>query len=340
MITSVDVEEFADRLKEFGISTCVSRKMSLTHKGKIPLRYESYSLAYQREYWLRSGYKELSERTLNSENLYWPLVLSRENSGERISSDGKNLFPPILLGPKTSQSAYQRIQLSCLGLLEKLSANYEIGQIELRSDFQSHAHPWVEFAINNNLKIQSSFEDVLSLGGSNQKIFANFKDSTRRDVNKGLELFHIEVLDAEGGANNLERLRDLHELVSGRVTRESITWELQAQNLLNDRALLILCKENISRELISGSYFEFNELEASYGVSATNRDYFKTPVNHAMQWKAIEYFNSRDIEFYRLGKRHNTGVEDLKLQNISKFKRKFASHFESIFTFDLNSWEA
>jgi FemAB family protein len=337
IIWAMNVQSFADKLRELGICSRIDENQWLHHSSVIPLRYEPYALKYQRQYWISSEFEELSKRSLNSGELYWPLIISSENSRQKITSDGKHIFPPILLGSKNSQSSYQRNQLNCLNLLQELSKNYEIGQVEIRSDFRSHAHPWIEFAINSKIEINFSFEDVLNLGESNEEIFSNFKDSTRRDIIKGLEMYDIEILEGEFGAINLVELRELHARVSGRVTRDSVTWEIQKENLLNDKAILILCREKESREIISGSYFEFNQLEASYGVSATNRSYFKTPVNHVMQWKAIEYFNSRKISFYRLGRRYNAVSDDLKLQNIGKFKRKFTSHFESIFTLDINT---
>ena len=332
----VDLEILGNKLKEFGISSFMTNEQSEKFERKIPLRYEPFSLAYQRAYNVGTNYREVSSYSSDRNLIYWPLIVSKNDSKVSISSDGMKLFPPIFLSPKPSQSTYQRIQMSCFGLIEKLSQQYEIAKLEIRPDFLSDSHPWLEHCVNTDRKMEINFEDVLRLESSSEDLFNALKDSTRRDIIKGLEQFDIELLEGEDASESFTMLRELHQLVSGRITRDLATWKIQESNLRNNRALLILCREKGEVELISASYFEFNSLEAVYGVSATQRNFFSSPINHAMQWKAIEYFNSRAISYYRLGQRYN-GIEDEpKLQNISKFKRKFSSHFESIITIETN----
>lgn len=322
------------KLSEFGISTNFSNVERIKSSGmNFPLRYEPSVIEYYRNYFPRGAKSKITDLQLPNVRGYWPLAISEVESKSFLTSNGNSIFPPIFSSdlPPRVQAKLSRECFELLNEISLTSSGLETGELEIHQDHHGVVHIWQECILERGLEFDFYLDNVLDLRISYSQILTNFTDSTRYDIRKGGERFIYALASQEELSLSFDKYRVLHQEVAGRITREAITWEMQKSRLEKDEALLILAHDAESGKLISGSYFEFNRYEAIYASSATDRSYFNTSVNHGMQALAIQIFIERGIDYYLLGERLSSANLDPKIENIARFKARFASHRESRF---------
>ena len=123
-----------------------------------------------------------------------------------------------------------------------------------------------------------------------------------------------------------EIYRKLHHKTAGRVTRSRETFNMQFEDLKNDKAVLAGLKDG--EQFITFSYFNHHQSSAYYGSASDDPDFqTEIPLEHCIIWTAIEYYKKRGLDFFETGCQQfgpqlydHPGQKDI---NISFFKRGF-----------------
>jgi FemAB family protein len=294
----------------------------------LPLKYETFSLNYQRCYHSKNGRELDFPKIGNRGRAYWPLFASLQDSVKTLNSDGKYLFPPIVNTQESARATQRVLRRSFQNIQEfqNLNPQFELGTVKIESNFGSEIHPWLELAYENNLNVSAIPDCALSLEEPLENIYLNLGSSTKRDLSLGESLMRIKFIQGAEVFNFWNEFKKLHYEVAGRETRNTDTWNLQRQAVLNNNAFLVLAYEKSTSKLIAGVYIEHNNREAAYAVAATRREYFDAGINHLIQWKIIEHLKNKGVLLYRLGAKPSRTIQDSVTEkeiSIGKFKRKF-----------------
>ena len=132
-------------------------------------------------------------------------------------------------------------------------------------------------------------------------------------------------------------MRELHKIVSGKVTRSIESWKVNEDMILNKKGFLIKVKEN--DKLISYSFIFKNSEEAIYFSSCTLRDKFiqYKNITHKSIWKCISYLKDLNCKKFHLGiskTLYSKKIIDQKRKNIERFKSSFGGEKKIFAIFD------
>ena len=121
-------------------------------------------------------------------------------------------------------------------------------------------------------------------------------------------------------------MMNMHRMVSQKITRSKETWLLNGKMIKNNNGFII--KVIYKKKTISFSLFFFNNEEAIYFSSCTDRYYFKDFINitHKSIYHSINYLKNNGCKKLTLGECKTIySSEDItqKEKNIQKFKSSF-----------------
>ena len=125
----------------------------------------------------------------------------------------------------------------------------------------------------------------------------------------------------------IENFRNLHIKEARRETRSINTWQKQFEAISLGLAFCITAR--INEELVSAAYFLCPDKICYYGSSASRRDLFDKPLNHAIIWKAILESKRRGINLFNIGSTYEYKFNKLatdKEKNIAYFKKGFGGN--------------
>ena len=126
--------------------------------------------------------------------------------------------------------------------------------------------------------------------------------------------------------NDIIDMMNMHHVVSQKITRSKETWLLNGEMIKNNNGFVI--KVIYKKKIISFSLFFFNNEEAIYFSSCTDRKYFKDFINitHKSIYHSINYLKKNGCKKLTLGECKTIySSEDVtqKEKNIQKFKSSF-----------------
>ena len=82
---------------------------------------------------------------------------------------------------------------------------------------------------------------------------------------------------------------------------------------------------DLENNFVGGSFFRYTNKEAIYSSGVYKRELFDKPIGHYAQFLAINYMQSKKLNWYKIGHIGNVELTNKKEKNISSFKRKFAT---------------
>ncbi len=126
-----------------------------------------------------------------------------------------------------------------------------------------------------------------------------------------------------------EKFRLFHLQVAGRSTRSKESWDIQFEQIKQDKAYLIMA--NYMGNLAHASLFLVGEKEVEYGVGVNDRELSENqglPISHSTMYKAIMYAKEKGFLEFNLNE-INSNLEDAKYKSISFYKKGFATHLRS-----------
>ena len=129
-------------------------------------------------------------------------------------------------------------------------------------------------------------------------------------------------------------------MVSGRITRNNLTWDKQYQMIKLGQAFLITLHGTKDGKLVGCGFFQHTKDEGMYAVAAYDRTLFNKPLGHVVQQAAIEHMKTLGLKWYKLGDRlyaNNSISASKKEIDISIFKEGFSTNMMPRFELKLST---
>ena len=311
-----------------------------------PVSYMSSMLDYQIEYLAGTEIEVIDfSCILYHENEViglWPFYIPIREMNQDVDVPTLNIHPPLFL-----RDCKHRIKkeygLECLNIAFDVSKtlDYKNWYSEIPFINEFGMSDWHNAALKKegSTKIQSDLYVDLSL--SLLEIKAKYRRSYRSLISKGEKLWRIEIVRSPGSIVIWNEFRRLHQLVSNKITRSQLSWELQHQAIINHNAFLVLIRDNEGR-MVGGGFFMHSFDEGVYAVGVYDRSLFDKPLGHVIQHYAISELKEIGCKWYRIGTRFykgdHTNPTDKEL-SIATFKEGFSTHTLPKFTLIIHNQE-
>lgn len=161
-------------------------------------------------------------------------------------------------------------------------------------------------ALKTNLR--KSYKSLVSWGKNNLTCITLNQDSPCKDKFNDLKKFHIEVAEKK--------------------TRSDYSWSLQFEMILSGEAMANLYY--LDNALVAGNLILLGKQHAFYGVGVYDRTLMtheKRPLSHWPLLDSIYKCKELGLKTFELGT-YSSEVNDLKLKQISDFKKGFATNMK------------
>lgn len=299
----------------------------------IPVNYSHSSIDFQLAYQIGHG-EEMKDLSMiiywdKRPVAIWPISISQKEGEFRISSHGLPILPP-LFKQNLAHTSQKKIIKSCLSIIKDLAERYNIKAWTSSEIYQNGdgLSLWHIESLSANPKCFIQRELFLDVRGDMSEVKSNFRKSYKALISSGMKMWRVEILRT---ADPIiwAKFRQLHLVVSGRVTRSDKTWQIHLLDIENGTGFLVYLS-NEQNEMVGAGFFNTTRDEGLYAVAAYRRDLFDKPLGHVVQYCAIEEFKARGIDWYRIGYRPyliDTPQPSAKEISIGEFKQGFASHF-------------
>jgi len=179
--------------------------------------------------------------------------------------------------------------------------------------------------LQSNKKFTCTYSKILYLENEYYLLRKKYRKSYSSLINWGYRELEIDVLTSKNiKYEHIIAFRKLHIREAGRETRSLKSWEKQLIMIEADEAFIVQGK--YKNELVSASLFTMNKNYCYYQVSASRRDLFDKPLNHALIDRAIKHAKDIQCKFIDFGDLNNISNEKIlteKERNISGFKDGF-----------------
>ena len=279
----------------------------------------SFFIEYQKEYNNDCEYIDLSKLfNLPGVNFFFFLTLEKNKAENKLNYYGKSIrIEEFVLNNSLLKKAVFKY-------LNDLIFKYNIETCDIKiSIFNNNfLDKNSEFNIINELYVDLSFSETI--------IRKNFRELHQRLLNKTYEDLNYEIIDNTNYKNEIYEMEKMHIEVSGKRTRSSKSWEINAEMIKNNCAFLT--KASNKKKVLSYYFFFLNKISTIYFSSVTYREYFKIYKNlgHTSIWNAIKYSRNKS-RFLYLGDENINSSTD-KEKNIEFFKKGFANYKKKIIT--------
>lgn len=180
-----------------------------------------------------------------------------------------------------------------------------------------------EFYAREDLKfdLKKEYNYYIDLSHDINTIKSNFRKSYKSLVNWSLKNVEYRIVNKElYDQSEFNSFKDFHFFVSGHTTRSEKSWELQAEMVKNNDAVLI--NGYFKSKLVSSSFNLIND-DAYYGVGVYDRNLMAEGfgIAHGSLFMAIQYLKEIGINKYYLGIWDENQTLNEKDKNIIIFKR-------------------
>ncbi len=209
--------------------------------------------------------------------------------------------------------------------LKKIFINRKINYINLVLIFKNINLPEVENLNKKNIK-KISIQKFIELDKNIEDIIRKFSKGHKHLINKVSKELNYQIINFKNYKDEIQDMMRLHQEVSGKVTRSKKTWEINEKMILDKKGFIISVKFGV--EVISYSFFYFNNNFSEYFSSCTKRNYFNVfkNVTHNSILLAIKYLKSMKLKYFTLGETkilYDKNLVSKKEINICTFKNSF-----------------
>lgn len=218
--------------------------------------------------------------------------------------------------------------------IDGIAAEYQCQKIMLREDPLGNPGQISPFYNYNYLLRygyldRSSLTQIIDLRQSKEKLFADVRKGHKHNIKKA-GIYDIKVYSSQNITDEkIEEYKKIYEEDAGRVTRNSELYHHYLTFIKNGKGLVAfgsIREREVGVAVVTlykntAYYSSYGELEKELG---------NIPIGHILQWEIINYLKKSGIEYYEIGeqifgKTHYCEA-DLKLMNISNFKRGFGGY--------------
>lgn len=199
---------------------------------------------------------------------------------------------------------------------------FKISPFFLNNYCSSNLHNYFLYFSSKHFVMTESFEIFIDLRDSEQQLWNGLRKSYRSLINKSKKEF--EVIKTHN-VNEWKNLKAIHKVVSGRSTRNDMSWEIQSKRILKKFGKVYYIKKGNS--VLGFSYFNLGKDYAQYAVGAyLNNEFKNSSISHLILWESIIDLKSLGFKYIYLGR--SIPKEDKineKLKSINDFKIGFSN---------------
>mgnify|MGYP003706119839 CR=1 FL=1 len=302
-----------------------------------PVEYTADMIDYQNAYLSQNGSKtaDLSIIILSGGKAcgLWLLTAVETNDQLKLTSLGQPILAPLFLD-STTRKIRKRF---CSNAMNCLIAFSEIGfhgplvtyQGPIGINRETVLTDWYRQGMEHEATVSVRHEMYIDLSLSLDEIRSHYRKSYKPFINKGLREWGHGILTSSNiDKKQWNQFKYLHEVVSGRVTRDDSTWDMQYRMVSSGIAFLVMLHDPDTNELVGGGFFQNTRDEGLYSVAAYDRSLFDKPLGHVVQQLAINHMKSLGLKWYKIGEKqysHDSFEVSKKEVDISKFKEGFCT---------------
>ena len=224
------------------------------------------------------------------------------------------------------RSTIIQVRKFCRTFLQQLISEYSIQKILYReySSIDGIVCPIGRLLLDQGARSRLWFLQVIDLLDTAENIKANMAKSCRHSINVASKLYNTRIL-SHSNPEAIERLKELHYKASKRATKSNLAWQFLGDMVGAKNAFIAEVLDG--DKCISSALFAYNDATCLYSVSASDREYFGHPVNHALIWQAILHAKNLKCKTFEFGGLYYNVDEEKNMvskeKNINRFKKNF-----------------
>jgi len=260
----------------------------------------------------------------NKAQMIWPLNFSYLEGQWSVKSNADPIYPPLYISTM-SYKQIKRVYQDCILFIKSCSAQPKFNSIKSTFD-PSDDLAWARLLTPVISEINYTQNLFLSLKDSFEETKLEFRKSFKPLANKGIRLWNAELI-TQISESEMDEIRNFHEHIAGRKTREIETWNIQSL-MVNEREAFIVSLRDDCSKLVGVGIFNLTKHFASYSVGIYDRSLFDQPIGHTIQMLAIQYIQQLQLRKYYLGSRsynYELPAPSKKESSIGFFKEGFSN---------------
>ena len=258
----------------------------------------------------------------------WILTLAKFSDGIQLGTRSLPIQPPMI-ATSTSNKRSKRIIKSCIELGCYIATHHGL-QFWASSEYgptQSGLTNWYSISRLHGATCQLENHLYVDLSLTDLEYRAKIRSSNKSTLSAGFKRWKPEIYTGEN-QSEWDEFRDLHRLVSGRVTRSKATWDIQFQMIKSGSGFAVFTR-NANGSLIGGIFIAHTKDEGLYVTGVFDRDLNDPSLGHISQSCGIQELKRRGVRWYKLGERpfpSTQSIIDEKELAIAHFKDGYATH--------------
>ena len=326
-------KEFGARVVDLRSSAALSELATISQK--VPFAFQQmapYWVQYDEEYAALHAEQQarymIVFETNDEPDAIWILTLAKFADGLQLGTRSLPIQPP-LIAISTSNKRVKRIIKSCIELGCYVATHHGL-QFWASSEYgptQSGLTNWYSISRLHGATCQLENHLYVDLSLTDLEYRAKIRSSNKSTLSAGFKRWKPEIYTGEN-QSEWDEFRDLHRLVSGRVTRSKATWDIQFQMIKSGSGFAVFTR-NANGSLIGGIFIAHTKDEGLYVTGVFDRDLNDPSLGHISQSCGIQELKRRGVRWYKLGERPFPSTEssiDEKELAIAHFKDGFATH--------------
>ena len=326
-------KEFGARVVDLRTSAALSELATISQK--VPFAFQQMSpgwVQYDEEYAALHAEQQarymIVFETNDELDAIWILTLAKFSDGIQLGTRSLPIQPPMI-ATSTSNKRSKRIIKSCIELGCYIATHHGL-QFWASSEYgptQSGLTNWYSISRLHGATCQLENHLYVDLSLTDLEYRAKIRSSNKSTLSAGFKRWKPEIYTGEN-QSEWDEFRDLHRLVSGRVTRSKATWDIQFQMIKSGSGFAVFTR-NANGSLIGGIFIAHTKDEGLYVTGVFDRDLNDPSLGHISQSCGIQELKRRGVRWYKLGERpfpSTQSIIDEKELAIAHFKDGYATH--------------
>ena len=326
-------KEFGARVVDLRTSDALNELATISQK--VPFAFQQMSpdwVQYDEEYAALHAEQQARYMILFETNdeldAIWILTLAKFSDGIQLGTRSLPIQPPMIAA-STSNKRSKRIIKSCIELGCYVATHHGL-QFWDSSEYgptQSGLTNWYSISRLHGATCQLENHLFVDLSLTDAEYRAKIRSSNKSTLSAGFKRWKPEIYTGED-QSEWEDFRELHRIVSGRVTRSKATWDIQFQMIKSGSGFAVFTRD-ANGLLIGGIFIAHTRDEGIYVTGVFDRVLNDPSLGHISQSCGIQELKRRGVRWYKLGDRPFPSMEssiDEKELAIAHFKDGFATH--------------
>ena len=326
-------KEFGARVVDLRTSDALNELAAISQK--VPFAFQQMSpdwVRYDEEYAALHAEQQARYMILFETNdeldAIWILTLAKFSDGIQLGTRSLPIQPPMIAA-STSNKRSKRIIKSCIELGCYVATHHSL-QFWDSSEYgptQSGLTNWYSISRLHGATCQLENHLFVDLSLTDAEYRAKIRSSNKSTLSAGFKRWKPEIYTGED-QSEWEDFRELHRIVSGRVTRSKATWDIQFQMIKSGSGFAVFTRD-ANGSLIGGIFIAHTHDEGIYVTGVFDRVLNDPSLGHISQSCGIQELKRRGVRWYKLGERPFPSMESSineKELAIAHFKDGFATH--------------